>query len=92
MATSEPAKERPVCAGTGFDKRISISTKGADLVAVLAFIADEAQLNLVVDNDVSGTVTTELHNVRVRNALDALMATYGLDASIHDCVLTARMR
>ncbi|MEM6532779.1 MAG: hypothetical protein AAF654_09145 [Myxococcota bacterium] len=73
-------------------KKISLSVHQADLVSVLLFLADEGQLNLVIDGDVRGSVTTELKGVTVQDALKALIATYQLDASVDGCVLNARMR
>lgn len=73
-------------------RRVSIRVSRADLVSVLTFIAEEAGLNLVIDSDVRGVVTTDLRNVSVQAALDALMKTYDLDAVIEGCVLSARTR
>ncbi|MEO1483685.1 MAG: hypothetical protein AAFU77_16365 [Myxococcota bacterium] len=90
--SSRDVPPKRACLKPGLKKKISLSVHQADLVSVLVFLADEARLNLVVDADVKGSVTTELRGVTVRDALDALMATYGLDASIDGCVLSARMR
>lgn len=74
------------------ERRITIAVRRADLVSVLTFIADEAGLNLVVDSDVRGIVTTDLRDVTVHAALEALMNTYDLEAAIEGCILSAHAR
>jgi type IV pilus assembly protein PilQ len=56
---------------TGFP--ISLNLKDADVVTVLHLIAEEAKLNLVVGEDVKGTVDVHLVNVPWDQALDEIL-------------------
>lgn len=59
-------------------KRITLDIVRADLHGVLRMLADMGRLNLVVDDEVQGTVTLKLRNVPWRQALDTVLASKGL--------------
>ncbi len=61
------------CSASVGDKLVSIEAENANLVDVLKTIAGQAEANLVVSDNVTGTVTLKLKNVPLRQALDALL-------------------
>ena len=63
-------------------EKISLSLKDADLVEVLRSFAKLADVNLIVDPSVSGTVTVELHEVPWDHALSVILKTHRLGAEI----------
>ena len=67
---------------------ISLSVKDADLVEVIRSFARIADINLIVDPGVHGTVTAELVNVRWDQALSAILRTQGLGMEIDGRILT----
>jgi type IV pilus assembly protein PilQ len=68
-------------------RRIDLAVQGADVRDVVRLIADAAGLNVVVDDDVSGTVTVSLHHVRWQDALRAVLQAKGLDVERTDGIL-----
>jgi hypothetical protein len=63
-------------------ERISLSTKDADHVELLRTFARLADVNLVIDPAVRGTVTVELHDVPWDQALWVILETQGLGAEL----------
>jgi len=59
---------------------LNLSVKDADVRSVLAFIADSANMNLVMTDGVGGTVTVSLKKVRARAAFRAVLRAKGLEA------------
>lgn len=55
------------------DKSISIQADDTEIVSVLKSIAEQAGVNLVVSNSVTGTVTLNLSNVPLTEALKAVL-------------------
>lgn len=66
----------------------SLDLQDADIHSVLRFIADYADLNLVVDDSVKGTVTVHLRNVTWQDALAAVLASKGLGATVNGSILS----
>ncbi|WP_105132681.1 type IV pilus secretin PilQ [Burkholderia sp. BE12] len=62
-------------------RRISLNLHGAGLAAAFDAIARFTGLNIVVGEQVRGTVTLRLNNVRWREAFDTLLDTHGLAMS-----------
>ncbi|KVL33368.1 type IV pilus secretin PilQ [Burkholderia sp. MSMB1835] len=62
-------------------RRISLNLQGAGLAAAFDAIARFTGLNIVVGEQVRGTVTLRLNNVRWREAFDTLLDTHGLAMS-----------
>ncbi|MFE8603961.1 secretin N-terminal domain-containing protein [Archangium violaceum] len=59
-------------------KRISLDVTRANVHDVLRMLADVGRLNLVVAEEVQGTVTLSLRNVVWTEALDVVLASRGL--------------
>ncbi|VWB56179.1 secretin [Burkholderia lata] len=62
-------------------RRISLNLQGAGLAAAFDAFARFTGLNIVVGEQVRGTVTLRLNNVRWRDAFDTLLDTHGLAMS-----------
>jgi MSHA type pilus biogenesis protein MshL len=58
-------------------KLVSVAAREAEIRTVLLTIADQAGLNLVVDQDVTGTVSVEVRDLPVIDALDAIISQAG---------------
>lgn len=59
-------------------KKVSLEVQRADVHAVLQMFAELMKTNLVVSDEVQGTVTLKLRNIPVREALDVVLASKGL--------------
>lgn len=71
---------------------ISLELKDADVKDVLKTFASITGLNIVIDPDVSGSVTVNLNNVPWDQALDIILKINGLDYVVENNVLrVARM-
>ncbi|PFH27458.1 type IV pilus secretin PilQ [Burkholderia sp. JKS000303] len=62
-------------------RRISLNLQGAGLAAAFDAFARFTGLNIIVGEQVRGTVTLRLNNVRWRDAFDTLLDTHGLAMS-----------
>ena len=60
-------------------ERIDLNFQNVDVRAVLQIIAEVAEMNLVVSDNVTGTATLRLKNVPWDQALDILLKSKGLD-------------
>ena len=58
--------------------RVNLEVYRADLHNVLRLFAEVGHVNLVVDEDVKGTVTLKLRNVDWRSALETVAASHSL--------------
>jgi type II secretory pathway component HofQ len=63
-------------------ERISLSLREADLRDVLLSFAELAEVNMVIDPDVQGTVTVELKDVPWDQALSVILKSHGLGMEI----------
>jgi type IV pilus assembly protein PilQ len=86
VAAADPAKPVAAPAGNGGAKpNVSVSDTGtveihvndASLVEVLNMLSMQAQKNIVASKEVRGTVTANLYNVTVKEALDAILKANG---------------
>ena len=68
-------------------KRISLDVTRANVHDVLRMLADVGRLNLVVTEEVQGTVTLSLRNVPWTEALDVVLASRGLGMERRGSVL-----
>jgi type IV pilus assembly protein PilQ len=59
---------------------ISLDIKGLDIIDVLKMLATEANLNLVIDKNVSGRVVVFLKDVKPKDAFDMILASNNLVA------------
>ena len=58
---------------------ITLDAKNADIVDVLKVLAEQSGQNIVATQNVKGTTTVDLHNVPLKQALDLIVRTNGLD-------------
>ena len=56
---------------------VEIHVNEANLVEVLRMLSMQSQKNIIASKDVRGTVTANLYNVTIREALDAILAANG---------------
>lgn len=71
---------------------IDLDLAHADLRDVLRLIADTANINLIVGDDVDGKVTLKLVHVAWEAALCSIAAVHHLDVTIEDRILMVRQR
>lgn len=71
----------------GLNNRVSLQFSNAPLSKVIRLFAIQNDLNLVSSNDVEGIVTLTLTNVRVHNALDAILRVNGYNWFQNDDVI-----
>ena len=62
---------------TTHDDRISLTIRDAPLNAVLGLLADQHRLNIITGNNVNESISATLTNVRLEEALDAILAIHG---------------
>lgn len=58
---------------------VNLDVKNADIVDVLKVLAEQSGQNIVATQNVKGTTTVDLHNVPLKEALDLIVRTNGLD-------------
>lgn len=58
---------------------VNLDVKNADIVDVLKVLAEQSGQNIVATQNVKGTTTVALHNVPLKQALDLIVRTNGLD-------------
>ncbi len=61
-------------------RRVNINMVDAQVVDVLRLLAEISDLNIVVSEDVKGTITLKLKNVPWQQAFDLVLRTKGLDS------------
>ncbi|RMF09550.1 MAG: hypothetical protein D6762_03360 [Candidatus Neomarinimicrobiota bacterium] len=66
---------------------LSMDFVEADLQSVLRLLAEQNNFNLVVNEDISGTVTVHFVNVTLKGALDAILKANGYDYLIQDNII-----
>lgn len=69
------------------DQNVSIFAQDVDLRVVLAHLAEESHVNIVVSESVKGTVNTSLRNVPLWDALDAILKINGLSWTQHENII-----
>ncbi len=72
---------------TGQQDRISLTIRDAPLSAVLGLLAEQHQLNIVASDDVSQQISATLTDVRLEQALDALLSIHGYTWSRQDNII-----
>ncbi|MFH1797727.1 MAG: secretin N-terminal domain-containing protein [Candidatus Omnitrophota bacterium] len=70
-----------------FQQPVNLEYKNADVVNILRSFAWTYNLNVVTSPDVKGTVTVNLKNVSVENALKAILNVNGLVYSVRDDII-----
>ena len=66
------------CILSSGEKRITLEVQKADVQSVLRVFAEVMRVNLVISDDVQGTVTLSLRNVKVSDAFAAVLTARGL--------------
>jgi len=86
IATTEPVTAAPAAEGESLtasqvnvsdDGNVEIHVNGANLVEVLRMLSMQCQRNIIASKEVRGTVTANLYDVTVREALDAVLQSNG---------------
>ena len=70
-ALKAPAREKPAPA-PGLSKRISLDLRQMDVVAVMKFLAEQGDLNIVTGKNVGGRVALASKDVTILDALDII--------------------
>jgi MSHA biogenesis protein MshL len=74
--------EMPAVAGRPIDPRFDLSVNNAPAAQVFMAIASGTRYSMLLNPEVSGTITVNLKDVTVREALDSLRELYGYDYRI----------
>ncbi len=62
----------------GFSRRISVDLRQMDILAVMKFLAEQGNLNIVTGKNVGGRVTLSLKDVSIRDIHDIIALSYEL--------------
>lgn len=65
--------------GAASSGTVTLDVKNADIIDVLKVLAEQSGQNIVATQNVKGTTTVDLHNVPLKEALDLIVRTNGLD-------------
>lgn len=79
-----PEKPAPL---PGLSKRISLDLRQMDILAVLKFLGEQGNLNIVTGKNVGGRVTLSLKDVSIRDALDIIALTNELAYVVQNRVI-----
>ena len=71
----------------GTQERISMRLENADLVTTLRSIAQASGMNIIIGDEVGGTITVELDNIEWEEALDLVLKTKGYTYIIENNVI-----
>lgn len=87
-----PAETRDSLAGgpRSLGHRVDLELSRAPIAEAFRFLADAANVNVVLGDDVSGVVTLRLHRVTVRDAIRAVAATQDLSTEWRGNILWVR--
>jgi type II secretory pathway component GspD/PulD (secretin) len=77
LTSAGPVRGEPFGHDPGFDRRITVSFRDADVNDVLKAFSDDYGINLVLEDGIQGKITANFHQVPVGDALDAVLATVG---------------
>jgi type IV pilus assembly protein PilQ len=72
--------DRPPSPAPHHGRKIDLDVKGADIHDVLRLLADVGRVNIVVGDDVQGSVTLRMRQVPWDQALDVIVSVRGLFA------------
>ncbi len=71
-------------------RRVDVDLRGASLASALAFLADAADVGLVIGEGVEGTVDVALRRVRPLEAMRALAEAHGVELVVVGRTVVAR--
>lgn len=74
-----PAAPAAFGGSQGGNGTVTLDVKNADLLDVLKILAEQSGQNIIADQSVKGTTTVDLHDVPLKQALDLVVRTNGLD-------------
>ncbi|MCP4642114.1 MAG: AMIN domain-containing protein [bacterium] len=77
-AVAKPYKRVMPASGDPLDQLVNIDFREMELSNVVALLASKAQINVIAGTEVTGTVTANLKNVPLRDALEMLLRLNGL--------------
>jgi type IV pilus assembly protein PilQ len=83
----EYKKESGYTPSEGTQERISMRLENADLVTTLRSIAQASGMNVIIGDEVGGTITVELDNIEWEEALDLVLKTKGYTYIIENNVI-----
>jgi type IV pilus assembly protein PilQ len=87
VSTGEEYKEESATYAEGTQERISMRLEGADLVTTLRSIAQASGMNVIVGDEVRGSITVELDDIEWEEALDLVLKTKGYTYIIENNVI-----
>jgi type IV pilus assembly protein PilQ len=87
VSTEESKKKSGYAYREGTQERISMRLENADLVTTLRSIAQASGMNIIVGDEVRGTITVELDNIEWEEALDLVLKTKGYTYIIENEVI-----
>jgi len=92
VAATRPAlADRDLCApGVRHGPTLDLDVKAADLHDVFRLLAKTADVNLVVSDDVVGTVTLSLRHVGWQDAACAIAGLHHLRITVQDSIILVR--
>jgi len=70
--------------GPSGDSLISIQAKNQELPAVLSSMAVQIGAKLAIDNGFGGKISLELHDAKLRHAMDSICQAYSCKWSLQD--------
>ncbi|MFC2074979.1 type II secretion system protein GspD [Bdellovibrionota bacterium] len=73
-----------------YKKRITLKVKNADLPSLLRTLADQTGRNIAITGKITGTVTVDLTDVYVDDAIRAILRTSDLGAEYHKDLIIVR--
>ncbi|MFB3062956.1 MAG: AMIN domain-containing protein, partial [Candidatus Binatia bacterium] len=79
-----PAKRETL---PGLAKRISVDLRQIDILAVMKFLAEEGELNIVTGKNVGGRVSLSLKDVSIRDVLDIISLSYELSYVVQNGII-----
>ncbi len=72
--------------------KVTLDVKGADISNVLRLLAKQSKLNIVSSKDVQGEVTVSLAGVTIKEALEMVVKSNGLEYSINGDIVLVKPR
>ena len=73
-----PAEPAPTFSGDPLDQLVNIDFREMELSHVVSILAKKAQINVIAGTEVTGTVTANLRNVPLRQAMETSLRMNGL--------------
>ena len=87
VSTEEHKEESAYASRDDLQEKISMRLEAADLVTTLRSIAQASGMNIIVGDEVKGSITVELDNIEWEEALDLVLKTKGYTYIIENDVI-----